>query len=64
MVQVVLPKEAVVDTTQLRGLVHERNIYFAALERIAALTETELDATDVANEAVRIAQRALEDANV
>ena len=50
-----LPTNAVVDTSQLRGLVRERNVLTAALQRIAAL--------DSAAEAVRIAGNALEEAN-
>lgn len=57
-----LPENATIDSAQLRGLVRERNIYAAALERIAALTETALDAADAANEAMRIARNALEEA--
>lgn len=57
-----LPKSVTIDSAQLRGLVRECNIYAAALERIAALTETGLDATDAANEAMRIARNALEEA--
>ncbi len=50
-----LPKDATINTDQLRGLVRERNIYATALERIAAL--------DSAAEAMRIARNALEEAS-
>ena len=49
-----LPKDATINTDQLRGLVRERNIYATALERIAAL--------ETAPDAMRIARNALEEA--
>ncbi len=56
-----LPKDATINTDQLRGLVRERNIYATALESIAAL-EAPPDAVSAANEAMRIARNALEEA--
>ncbi len=52
-----LPKFGVFYTSQVQGEVHERNIYFAALQRIASLP-----ANAKVAEAKAIAQKALEKA--